>query len=130
PVTAAPRHAATKLLVAAVRPGMHVVDVGAHAGAFTLLLARAVGPTGRVFAFEPRASHRRALHGHLVQNGLAERVTVLPFGLADEYAERPLAALGDGPAAERARVRGGAAPRCGARPARHRAHRPDEDRLR
>jgi len=103
PVTAAPRHAATKLLVAAVRPGMHVVDVGAHAGAFTLLLARAVGPTGRVFAFEPRASHRRALHGHLVQNGLAERVTVLPFGLADEYAERPLAELGDGPAAARAR---------------------------
>jgi len=99
--TAAPASAALERLSprwSAVRPGMHVVDVGNHVGWFTLLLARAVGPTGRVYAFEPRAAHRRALHRHLVQNRLVERVTVLPFGLADDYAERPLAALGDGSA--------------------------------
>src|SRR5437867_11525186 len=36
-----------------VQPGMVVFDVGAHVGLFTVLLARWVGPSGRVFAFEP-----------------------------------------------------------------------------
>jgi len=34
-------------------PGMCFVDVGANIGYFTLLAARRVGPTGRVFAIEP-----------------------------------------------------------------------------
>ena len=36
-----------------VRPGMTVLDVGANLGLYTLLLAKLVGPTGRVVAFEP-----------------------------------------------------------------------------
>ena len=36
-----------------VRPGMCVYDIGANCGQSTLSLARAVGPTGRVVAFEP-----------------------------------------------------------------------------
>ena len=36
-----------------LRPGMCFVDVGANIGYFTLLGARRVGPTGRVFAIEP-----------------------------------------------------------------------------
>jgi FkbM family methyltransferase len=36
-----------------VRPGEVVLDVGANIGAHTLPLARLVGPTGRVIAFEP-----------------------------------------------------------------------------
>lgn len=36
-----------------VRPGSDVVDVGANFGAYTVVMARLVGPTGRVFAFEP-----------------------------------------------------------------------------
>lgn len=41
------------LLRRIVRPGMTVVDIGAHIGYFTRLLSKAVGPQGRVFAFEP-----------------------------------------------------------------------------
>lgn len=41
------------LLRRIVRPGMTVVDIGAHIGYFTRLLSEAVGPSGRVFAFEP-----------------------------------------------------------------------------
>ena len=37
-----------------VRPGYVCADLGANVGFFTLLLARLVGPTGRVVAFEPR----------------------------------------------------------------------------
>lgn len=36
-----------------VVPGSAVLDVGANIGAMTLLLAKLVGPTGRVLAFEP-----------------------------------------------------------------------------
>src|SRR6266571_1746987 len=36
-----------------VKPGMRVVDVGAHVGYYTLLFSRAVGEPGQVFAFEP-----------------------------------------------------------------------------
>lgn len=41
------------LLRRLVRPGMHVVDVGANIGLYSLLLARLVGPGGSVQAFEP-----------------------------------------------------------------------------
>ncbi len=41
------------LLPLAVRPGETVVDMGANFGLYTYHLSRAVGPTGRVYAFEP-----------------------------------------------------------------------------
>jgi FkbM family methyltransferase len=40
-------------LKAFLRPGDVAIDIGAHAGDFTVLIALAVGATGRVFAFEP-----------------------------------------------------------------------------
>jgi len=42
------------LAFAGVRPGMTVLDVSAGGGYTTELLARAVGPTGRVYAQTPR----------------------------------------------------------------------------
>lgn len=45
--------AETQWLQRTVRPGMTVIDIGAHVGYFTTLIARLVGPTGRVIAFEP-----------------------------------------------------------------------------
>jgi FkbM family methyltransferase len=42
-----------RLLQRFTRPGSDAIDVGANLGAYTHALARAVGPTGRVFAFEP-----------------------------------------------------------------------------
>jgi len=35
-----------------LRPGMHVADLGSGTGLFTVRLAEAVGPTGRVFALD------------------------------------------------------------------------------
>jgi FkbM family methyltransferase len=39
-----------------LRPGAHVIDIGANVGAHTLRFAQAVGPTGRVLACEPTSS--------------------------------------------------------------------------
>lgn len=82
--------ATTAALLAAVRPGMRVLDVGANFGWFTLLLAQRVGPQGRVFAFEPVSHWRRQLRRHLIANGLADRVVVVPYGLSDQASERPI----------------------------------------
>ena len=42
-----------KLLPHYLSPTETVVDIGAHRGVYTLLMSRAVGPRGRVHAFEP-----------------------------------------------------------------------------
>ncbi len=74
----------TRLILDIVKPGMCVLDVGANIGYYSLLLARAVGPTGQVWAFEPVARYRDQLVWHLEQNNLASRVHVVPFGLSDK----------------------------------------------
>jgi len=51
-----------------IRPGMHVADVGANLGLYSLLLARLVGPEGRVYAFEPDQLMARALRENLAAN--------------------------------------------------------------
>lgn len=44
-----------KFLRHAIKPGMHVIDIGANLGVYTLTMAHAVGQTGHVYAFEPAA---------------------------------------------------------------------------
>jgi FkbM family methyltransferase len=44
-----------------VEPGWTCADVGAHRGVATALLAAAVGPSGRVFAFEAHPANARKL---------------------------------------------------------------------
>ena len=51
-----------------VHSGMLTFDVGANAGYYTLLLARRVGPNGRVVAFEPNPINVAYLREHLRLN--------------------------------------------------------------
>jgi FkbM family methyltransferase len=60
-----------------LHPGDVCVDVGAHAGYFTLLAAKRVGPKGRVFAIEPSPGTYAALRGNLKLNNMSN-VTALP----------------------------------------------------
>lgn len=55
-----------------VRPGMVVVDVGAHVGFVTLHLARLVGPTGHVIAIEPDPGNYSLLRRNCELNHLAQ----------------------------------------------------------
>jgi FkbM family methyltransferase len=54
-----------ELFARTLRPGMTVVDGGAHLGLYTVLGARGVGPGGRVLAFEPDPYNRRALDANV-----------------------------------------------------------------
>jgi len=69
-----------------VRAGMTVYDVGAHMGYFALVLARLVGPDGRVCAFEPDPRNLEALRINLTTNGIAN-VNVAAAAVTDESAE-------------------------------------------
>ncbi|MDR7571021.1 MAG: FkbM family methyltransferase [Armatimonadota bacterium] len=62
-----------------LRPGMTVVDVGANLGYFTLIAARAVGPTGRVIALEPFPESYRLLQKNIKTNN---QRNVFPLPLA------------------------------------------------
>ena len=72
----------TDAIMTALKPGDVFLDVGAHLGYFSVLAARAVGPTGRVIAFEPHADSRVALRAMLERNQVAPLVEVVPIALA------------------------------------------------
>lgn len=62
------------------KPGDTVVDCGAYIGEFTLYAATAVGPSGRVIAFEPDAGIYGRLLANIELNGL-KNVTAVNKGL-------------------------------------------------
>jgi FkbM family methyltransferase len=67
-------------LAANVKPGETWLDVGAHYGYTALALSKLVGPTGRVFAFEPMVATVGCLEETRRLNGL-DHLTVVPRGL-------------------------------------------------
>ncbi len=71
-----------RLLIRSVRPGDIVFDIGANVGLYSILLAKAVGPTGRVFAFEPDKRNRTRLGENTRLNGL-ENIRVFPKALGE-----------------------------------------------
>jgi len=72
----------TKLLKRFLKPGMWAIDVGANIGAFTLIMARQVGETGRVLAIEPYPFVAERLVENLSLNRMLN-VQVVMCALAD-----------------------------------------------
>jgi FkbM family methyltransferase len=66
-----------------LRPGMTVLDLGAHHGLYSLLAAKCVGPGGIVLAFEPSPRELRRLQRHVKVNRLSN-VSVQPFALGSQ----------------------------------------------
>ena len=58
------------LFLQVVKPGDIVIDAGANIGAFTVPLAKRVGPTGRVHSFEPQKVINQRLITNVVLNDL------------------------------------------------------------
>ena len=71
-----------RLLARTLKPGMVFFDVGANVGYFTLLASRLVGPTGRIFAFEPLRRNLTYLRRHIAMHNL-ENVTVVEVAVSD-----------------------------------------------
>jgi FkbM family methyltransferase len=64
----------TELFPKYIKPGTTVIDAGAHVGVHTLSFARLVGPSGRVYAFEPQRKLYRELVFNLRLNGVSNAV--------------------------------------------------------
>jgi FkbM family methyltransferase len=66
-----------------LRPGMHVLDIGANIGFFTMLAARIVGPEGKVTSFEPGQNNVLSIHESTELNKYSGIVELWPLGLSD-----------------------------------------------
>lgn len=64
--------------------GMNVIDVGAHIGLFTTIMAQKVGNAGKVYSFEPTPSTFKLLQKTIEINGLAGVVTPLQRAVSDK----------------------------------------------
>ena len=65
-----------------IRPGMTVVDIGAHIGYYTRLFSELVGPSGRVFAFEAHPENFAILKRNLCTGAYAN-VEALNLAVSD-----------------------------------------------
>jgi FkbM family methyltransferase len=64
--------------------GYTCIDVGAHFGYYTLLMALYAGESGQVYAFEPQDGARGILERNLAINDLQRRVEALPLVVAEQ----------------------------------------------
>uniref|UniRef100_B0T6Y9 Methyltransferase FkbM family n=1 Tax=Caulobacter sp. (strain K31) TaxID=366602 RepID=B0T6Y9_CAUSK len=74
----------TRVMADLVKPGMVCVDVGAHLGYYTLLMADLVGTSGRVHAFEPNPALRERLSRSVRANGFEPTVNAHAWPLFDQ----------------------------------------------
>jgi len=68
--------AETELLQKLIQPGYTIVDVGANIGYYSLIFAKATGPAGKVFSFEPDPGNFSLLNQNLAMNGHVNVATV------------------------------------------------------
>jgi FkbM family methyltransferase len=77
-----------------IKPGMIVLDIGAHHGLYTLLAAQQVGAKGCVHSFEPSPREQKALKLNLRLNR-CKNVTLQPFALGSEETTSDLYVVND-----------------------------------
>lgn len=76
-------------------PGFVALDIGAHFGLLTLIMAKYAGTNGRVFAFEPNPVALQMLNRNLTLNReTIGKVVTLPFGLSDTDGVAELSVIG------------------------------------
>jgi FkbM family methyltransferase len=69
-----------------LRPGMTAIDIGANLGAYSLPMARLVGPEGQVFCYEPATETCRLLALSKAKNR-ADNLQIIQAALSDRERE-------------------------------------------
>jgi len=77
-----------------VQPGMHIIDIGANYGCYTLTMARLIGETGNLWAFEPASATAGFLKKSLELNDF-HNVELLQCALSDHAGEAHLTLEGN-----------------------------------
>ena len=84
-----------KFLTAYLKPGDIFVDVGANIGLFSLIAAKLVGPSGKVYAFEPTGRICERLAFNTMLNGF-ECLAYFRVALSDHIGQQSLFVSNDG----------------------------------
>ena len=79
----------TELVQRLIKPGDTVLDIGANIGYYTLLFARLVGSSGKVFAFEPDPENFALLKRNVEINGY-QNVTLVNAAVSRQSGELKL----------------------------------------
>jgi protein O-GlcNAc transferase len=58
----------------ALEPGQQAIDIGANYGVYALSIGKAVGPNGKVWAFEPASTTAEFLAASIAENGFSQVV--------------------------------------------------------
>lgn len=69
-------HETQRYIKEAVHENMLAIDIGAHLGLFTILLADRVGPNGKVYSFEPGSNNYERLKLNLELNQLFQALPI------------------------------------------------------
>lgn len=72
----------TRFLQDSIKSGQCVIDIGANIGYYTTLMAKLVGPSGKVFAFEPDPDNFETLKKNIETNGF-KNVTIEKLAVSD-----------------------------------------------
>lgn len=73
-----------------LKPGQHAIDIGANYGVYALTMARAVGGSGRVWAFEPASATASLLSASIAANAYTH-VTLEQSALSNTCGQARLA---------------------------------------
>lgn len=79
----------TNLFKQLILKGMNCIDIGAHVGYFTLLMAELVGDSGRILAFEPAAENYNFLVENIKLNNF-KNITAIQKAVSDRTGQAKL----------------------------------------
>ncbi len=79
----------TSIFRSLIAEGMAVVDIGANLGYFTLIAAGKVGPSGKVFSYEPDPHNFALLKKNIDANNFRQAMAI-PLALSDQAGTREL----------------------------------------
>ena len=92
-----------KRLAQILQPGDVAYDVGTSLGTHTILMAKMVGPNGRIIAFEPETGNYEKLQANISLNSL-KNVTSINVALGDSFGLFNLSAGGNKGADKKAKI--------------------------
>jgi FkbM family methyltransferase len=73
-----------RFLKRSLRPGSVMMDIGAHIGLFSVVAAKVVGASGKVYSFEPTPFTRSVLSEVVELNGFSNVVEIRPEAVSDK----------------------------------------------
>ena len=70
-----------------IKNGMHIAEIGANIGYYTLIETNIIGEKGHIYAFEPNKKNMRNLKTNILLNNYDEVVSFYPFAIGSENTE-------------------------------------------